>query len=306
MPEIIQRTLQDSPILLQWYSWGAIAGFIGALAIAAWIFIDAQRNGEEATLWKSLAAVASVVGIPAVLARAHAGFAFEMRDSLGLVAGFSMVGAMLAIVTLFGYAATRGRALTECPVCGQKQQPGWSQCPYHPVLQMSQPGAAPTQIAGVAPTDFSSKETRIATPGDFGGNGSASPVPHRGTVILSPQDEVAPLGLLVISGGQYANTTLPLKAGVTTLGRDGRANDHKIDDDAVSERHLSIRLQDGRFSATDLDSSNGTFVNSQRIEGKRVLEANDTVRIGKTSMVFIQVGPTGDAPAVRDAVGPSA
>ena len=42
---------------------------------------------------------------------------------------------------------------------------------------------------------------------------------------------VAPLGLLVISGGQYANTTMPLKAGVTTLGRDGRLNDHKIDDD---------------------------------------------------------------------------
>jgi hypothetical protein len=304
MPEIIQRTLQDSPILLQWYSWGAIAGFVGALAIAAWIFIDAQRIGEEATLWKSLAAVASVIGIPALLARAHAGFAFEMRDSLGLVAGFSMAGAVLSIVTLFGYAGTRGRAMTECPVCGQMQQPGWSQCPYHPALQMSQPSVAPTQIAGAVPTAMSSKETRIAMPGDFGSTGSASPVPHRGTVILSRQDEIAPLGLLVINGGQYANTTLPLKAGVTTLGRDGRVNDHKIDDDAVSERHLSIRYQDGKFSATDLDSSNGTFINNERVEGKRLLEANDTVRIGKTSMVFIQVGPTSDASAEPAVIAP--
>jgi hypothetical protein len=305
MPEIIQRTLQDTPILLEWYSWGAIVGFVGALAIAAWIFIDAQRTGEEATVWKSLAAVASVVGIPALLARAHAGFAFEMRDSLGLVAAFSIAGAVLAVVTLFGYAATRGRASTACPVCGQMQQPGWSQCPYHPALQMKQPTSAPIQFATVAPTEVSSKETRIAMPGEYG-NGSASPVPHRGTVILSRQDEVAPLGLLVISSGQYANTTLPLKAGVTTLGRDGRSNDHKIDDEAVSERHLSIRFQDGKFSATDLDSSNGTFINNERIEGKHVLEANDTVRIGKTSMVFIQVESTGGAPAASAAAGPAA
>jgi pSer/pThr/pTyr-binding forkhead associated (FHA) protein len=107
-------------------------------------------------------------------------------------------------------------------------------------------------------------------------------------MILSLQPEPAPLALLVIKSGPYANTTLPLKAGVNTLGRDGLVNDHPIDDSAVSDRHLSIRSHEGRFTLTDLDSSNGTFVNEQKID-KQLLHSNDVIRIGKTEMVFVQI-----------------
>jgi pSer/pThr/pTyr-binding forkhead associated (FHA) protein len=312
MPEIIARTLQGTPLLVQWYQWGVIVGFVAALAITAWIFVDAQRSGRDATVWKSLAAVASVIGIPALLARVHAGFALEMRDSLGLVAIFSGVGALLALSALIGYASTRTASAAVCPVCGQPQEPTWTHCPYHsapqPVVAVSQPipitnpappDLYPTPFGGSAMSSSSSpRETLIAglEPNALKQAGGA-PVQHRGTVILSRESEPAPLALLIIKSGPYANTTLPLKAGVNTLGRDGVVNDHPIDDAAVSERHLSIRYQDGHFTATDLDSSNGTFVNDQKID-KQQLQSNDAIRIGKTEMVFVQVGqnPTEPAP----------
>jgi hypothetical protein len=294
MPDIISRTLQNAPLLLQWYQWGVIVGFFGALAVTAWIFVDAQRSGQEATLWKSLAAVASVVGIPALLARAHGGFAFEMRDSLSLVAMFSIAGAVLAVVAVLGYLVLRGRAVDVCDVCGQPQLAGWAQCPYHPAPQPFTPVPITDSVAPPAPAP---KETRI---GDLSplAAGSGRPAPHRGTVILTREEEPRPLALLIINSGPYANTTLPLKAGVTTLGRDGQVNDHPIDDPAVSERHLSIRYLDGQFWATDLDSSNGTFVNDQKI-GRHVLQPNDVIRLGKTSLVFVQVSTIGEPGAAQ-------
>jgi hypothetical protein len=310
MPDIIPRTLQGSPLLVQWYQWGVIVGFILALAVTAWIFVDAQRSGQDATLWKSLAAVASVIGIPALLARVHQGFALEMRDSLGLVAIFSIGGAILAVAAAIGYAVSRSRVAAVCPVCGQPQDPTWTQCPYHsappPVVPIPAPvpianSAAPSYMpsdplgAGMQPGS-SSRETLIAGREQNSVHAPDSANRARGTVILNREPESEPLALLIIKAGPYANTTLSLKAGVNTIGRDGRVNDHPIDDVAVSERHLSIRYADGRFTATDLDSSNGTFVNGERID-KQTLQSNDLVRIGTTEMVFVQVGeaPAGSA-----------
>src|SRR5579884_2606147 len=114
--DTIQQALQGTPLFAQWYQWGAVAGFVLALAVTA---------------WKSLAAVASVIGIPALLARFHQGFALEMLDSLSLVLIFSMLGAVLALAAAVGFASTRTRAARLCPVCGQPQDPNWTHCPYH-------------------------------------------------------------------------------------------------------------------------------------------------------------------------------
>jgi len=308
VPEIIPRTLQGTPFLVEWYQWGVIVGFLVALAITAWIFFDAQRTGRDATVWKSVAAVASVICIPALLARVHSGFALEMRDSLPLVAIFSIVGSVGAIIAAIGYAGTRNRTAAVCPLCGRPQDPTWTHCPYHSAPQPIPAVSSPVPILSSAPPDFhdsfgsssvppsTGRETLIAGVPPAVERGGGPPSHSRGTVILSRETEAKPLALLIIKSGPYANTTLPLKEGVNTLGRDGRVNDHPIDDPAVSERHLSIRHIDGRFVATDLDSSNGTFVNGQRID-KQPLKTNDVLRVGQTELVFVQVGdatPAGD------------
>jgi pSer/pThr/pTyr-binding forkhead associated (FHA) protein len=71
---------------------------------------------------------------------------------------------------------------------------------------------------------------------------------------------------------------------VITIGR-SHENDITINDERVSRNHLQI-VQDnnGNVSAVDLGSTNGTFVNEQRITGTVQLQPNDTVKIGNTAL----------------------
>jgi len=81
---------------------------------------------------------------------------------------------------------------------------------------------------------------------------------------------------------------LPLSRDVTRIGRDGYVNDHVIDDNAVSDIHLSIRFLNGVFVLTDMDSENGTKINGKPVDSQQ-LAANDVILIGRTQLSFIQV-----------------
>ena len=88
---------------------------------------------------------------------------------------------------------------------------------------------------------------------------------------------------LDIAGDRY-----PLLSSITTLGRDETA-DIVIDDPGVSRRHSEIRVTtDGPHLVTsirDLNSTNGTFVNGDRVSSQR-LQDGDRLTIGRTSATF--------------------
>ena len=88
---------------------------------------------------------------------------------------------------------------------------------------------------------------------------------------------------LDIGGDRY-----PLLGSLTTLGRDETA-DIVIDDPGVSRRHSEIRVTtDGPHlvsSIRDLNSTNGTFVNGERVSSQR-LQDGDRLTIGRTSATF--------------------
>ncbi|MDV3221478.1 DUF3662 and FHA domain-containing protein [Intrasporangium sp.] len=88
---------------------------------------------------------------------------------------------------------------------------------------------------------------------------------------------------LDIGGDRY-----PLLGSLTTLGRDESA-DIVVDDPGVSRRHSEIRVTtDGPHLVTsirDLNSTNGTFVNGERITSQR-LEDGDRLTLGRTSATF--------------------
>jgi pSer/pThr/pTyr-binding forkhead associated (FHA) protein len=94
---------------------------------------------------------------------------------------------------------------------------------------------------------------------------------------VSPQIEV-------ISGGR--SWRLELDRDRWTVGR-AVENDVSMSDDAMAS-HLHATLE--RFTAgwcvTDLGSSNGTWVNGERIWSSRRLRHGDEVRIGQTRLVF--------------------
>ena len=64
----------------------------------------------------------------------------------------------------------------------------------------------------------------------------------------------------------------------------GRANDSTLvlTDDYASTRHARISLEDGRWVAEDLGSTNGTYIGQQRIDGPTVMQPGVPLRIGQT------------------------
>ena len=76
-----------------------------------------------------------------------------------------------------------------------------------------------------------------------------------------------------------------------TIGREGC--DVVLADPEVSRRHAALRMTGDGPAVEDLGSSNGTWVNGERIEGQRPIEEGDTVRFGRTEWGLRAVG-TGD------------
>ncbi len=72
---------------------------------------------------------------------------------------------------------------------------------------------------------------------------------------------------------------------VLTLGRDPSC-DLVLDNLAVSRLHAQIRQADGTYVLFDLKSTNGTYVNGQRVEVQRPLNVGDEIRIASYKIVF--------------------
>jgi len=71
-----------------------------------------------------------------------------------------------------------------------------------------------------------------------------------------------------------------------SLGRES-GNSVRLEDNEVSRRHAEIRRSGDRFVVGDLGSSNGTYVNSRKVE-RAELSSGDQIQIGRTVLVFAQ------------------
>jgi hypothetical protein len=69
----------------------------------------------------------------------------------------------------------------------------------------------------------------------------------------------------------------------------GRAEDNDVSlakDDFASGHHARIESQRDGVWILDLGSTNGTFVNGARLDGRRLLKEGDVVQIGDTELRF--------------------
>ena len=69
-----------------------------------------------------------------------------------------------------------------------------------------------------------------------------------------------------------------------TIGRGDQA-DIRVVDDRISRAHCVVGLKDGAYVVQDLKSTNGTFVNNERIT-EVPLRPNDKIRVGQTVIVY--------------------
>jgi pSer/pThr/pTyr-binding forkhead associated (FHA) protein len=88
---------------------------------------------------------------------------------------------------------------------------------------------------------------------------------------------------LVITQGSLAGTTVALQGQTITLGR---AHDSTIvlDDDYASSRHARIYPDQsaGAWVVEDTGSTNGTFLDNQRLTSPTPLQPGSAIRIGRT------------------------
>src|SRR5918996_5165981 len=91
--------------------------------------------------------------------------------------------------------------------------------------------------------------------------------------------------------------TYELGNGKLSIGR-AVTNDIVVEDAAASRHHGEFRGDEAqeKISIVDLGSTNGTFVNHERISGECVLKANDVIRIGQ---VIINVIWPGDEQEIK-------
>ena len=89
----------------------------------------------------------------------------------------------------------------------------------------------------------------------------------------------------MLSGDQLGSIH-PLDKSRMLLGRDPSA-DLQIVDEGVSRRHATLQWTQDLccFVLADLGSSNGTYVNDQRLSAPRILAKGDKIRLGKSTVL---------------------
>ena len=89
--------------------------------------------------------------------------------------------------------------------------------------------------------------------------------------------------VFMIFQGNQAGLSAELAGGVIMIGR-GADCQLILDDDYVSTRHARVVSTPNGIYVEDLGSTNGTYVNGQRITAPTTITRADTVRIGKTML----------------------
>ncbi|MGE0709354.1 MAG: adenylate/guanylate cyclase domain-containing protein [Planctomycetota bacterium] len=102
-----------------------------------------------------------------------------------------------------------------------------------------------------------------------------------------------------ILNGPNRNQTFVLRGG-ELVGRDP-SNAIQVFAPGVSRKHFRFDMENGRLVVQDLGSSNGTYVNNQRIS-KHLLNEADTITVGGINLLFShdehQGAPTGPGPGM--------
>jgi len=85
--------------------------------------------------------------------------------------------------------------------------------------------------------------------------------------------------------GRGTKKDIDIDANVT-IGRDERNELGLFRDSDVEQQHAEIMKENGQYVIEDKGSRAGTFVNKNRVSGRKVLADGDVINVGRTTIVF--------------------
>ena len=93
---------------------------------------------------------------------------------------------------------------------------------------------------------------------------------------------------LVMRAGPNPGKTFSLSKNDIIIGRDINT-DIVINSAEVSRRHARFRLEGGSYVIEDLGSTNGTFINGQRLTGRHLLRPGEAINLGEAVTLSFNV-----------------
>ena len=96
---------------------------------------------------------------------------------------------------------------------------------------------------------------------------------------------------LVVRQGPIAGQVFELNKDEISIGRD-IANDFVVNDAEVSRRHAKLTLEGERYKIEDLNSTNGTYIDGQRLIGPHLMAIGEIIMFGDNVGVIFDGEPS--------------
>lgn len=100
-----------------------------------------------------------------------------------------------------------------------------------------------------------------------------------------PAGSTPALATFLVRSGQLKGQRLTVRVPVVNIGR-AEYNDLVLPDDSVSGAHAKLQRREGIWVLIDNESTNGTWVDGERVSGETMLGPGAVVRFGEISAMF--------------------
>ncbi|GAB3610216.1 MULTISPECIES: FHA domain-containing protein [Humibacter] len=170
--------------------------------------------------------------------------------------------------TPFANVASAPPAAASAPTPASGMAAGSIATPDHPLAGLARPTTGPVEQQSPTGRGFRDEPT-----GAFTGRTS---FPNR------PMATVLTANKLVITSGPRRGTEVPLGNEPITIGRSGESG-LVIRDDYTSTHHARLMLWNNEWMIQDLDSTNGTFLDGQRVTVPTQVPLDAPIKIGTTT-----------------------
>lgn len=103
------------------------------------------------------------------------------------------------------------------------------------------------------------------------------------------------LSLVVLTAGKSAGQVIPVPSPHFVIGRDPQCQLRPASV-LISKRHCALRVDGGRVMVEDFNSTNGTFINDEAIQGEVEVKNGDTLKVGPLEFRLAIEGVAGASP----------